>query len=129
MKVKLNTSSKKNIIDTCKNIVPFIIMALFFNISFSQNFSADEIEVIQNVFGSEKKMIIQENIDLSGVNANKFWELYDEYEATRKELGNEKMELLKKYTTQKGAVSVMQADALMKKAIPVRAAEENLILK
>lgn len=129
MKINLITSSIKKYMDGFKNLVPLIILGLFFNAAFAQNNAMEEIEIIQDVFGSEKRMIIQENVDLTGVDTDKFWKLYDEYEVARKELGKEKMDLLNKYTTQKGAVSVLQADALMKKAIPLRAAEDNLILK
>ena len=112
-----------------KNTILFFAAILFLNFTFAQTFSKEEVEVVQNLFGSEKKVIIENNIDLSGVDSDKFWKLYNEYEDERKKVAEEKLDLLYKYTTKKGAISEIQAENLLNKAIPLRAAEDNLILK
>ena len=113
-----------------KKITFLIAALLFINISFAQdNTMKSEMELIQDAFGFEKKDVMSEFVNLNGVDADKFWSLYNEYEVQRKEMGKEKMELLYKYTMHEGAVSNMQAEKLMDKAIPLRAAEDNLILK
>jgi len=106
----------------------FIILILSVNALFAQDYSIEEIEVVQNIFGAEKKAIIDENIDLSGVDSEAFWSLYQEYETARKEIGKEKLDLLHKYTTKEGAVTNTQADELMNIAIPLREREDKLIL-
>jgi len=106
----------------------FIILILSVNALFAQDYSIEEIEVVQNIFGAEKKSIIDENIDLSGVDSEAFWSLYQEYETARKEIGKEKLDLLHKYTTKEGAVTNTQADELMNIAIPLREREDKLIL-
>lgn len=113
-----------------KKITFLIAALLFINISFAQdNTMKSEIELMQDAFGFDKKEIITEFINLDGIDADKFWSIYNEYEVQRKNMGKEKMELLYKYTMHEGAVSNMQAEKLMDKAIPMRAAEDNLILK
>jgi hypothetical protein len=111
-----------------KKLFLFITPILFVNISFAQDYSIEEVEVVQNLFGAEKKAIIDENIDLTGVNSEAFWTLYQEYETARKEIGKEKIDLLHKYTTKEGAVTNAQADKLMNIAIPLREREDKLIL-
>jgi hypothetical protein len=44
-------------------------------------------------------------MDLSGINADSFWKLYNEYEVERKKIGEKKVELLMSYTTKQGAVT------------------------
>ncbi len=106
----------------------FIILILSVNALFAQDYSIEEIEVIQSIFGAEKKAIIEGNVDLTGVDSEAFWSLYQEYETARKEIGKEKLDLLHKYTTKEGAVTNAQADELMNIAIPLREREDKLIL-
>lgn len=112
-----------------KKITFFIAAILCFNISFAQDSMSEEVEIVQNLFGAEKRTIIEENINLDGVDAAAFWKIYDAYEVSRKEIGKQKLELLQQYTTQKGAVSNMQAEELLKKSISLRSAEDSNIFK
>lgn len=106
-----------------------LIAALFvFTTSFAQDDVTEEIELMQELFGSEKKAIIEQNIDLTGVNADAFWSLYADYEKDRQEIGRTKLEVLQKYTTKKGALTNQQAKDLMAEAVPLRTAEDKLIL-
>lgn len=106
-----------------------LIAALFaFTTSFAQDDVTEEIELMQELFGSEKKAIIEQNIDLTGVDADAFWALYADYEKDRQDIGKAKLELLQKYTTKKGALTNQQAKDLMAEAVPLRTAEDKLIL-
>lgn len=111
-----------------KKFVLFITVILFTAVSFAQDYSVEEVEVIQNLFGLEKKAIIEGNIDLTGVDAEAFWILYNEYEVTRKELGKKRIELLHQYSTIK-TITNEEVEALMKKAMPLRNSEDALIEK
>jgi len=106
-----------------------LIAALFvFNASYAQDELTEEIKMMQELFGSEKKAIIEENVDLSGVDGNAFWKLYTDYESERQEIGQAKLELLQKYTTKTGALTNQQATDLLSEAVPLRTAEDKLIL-
>ena len=111
-----------------KKITLFIASRFFLTASFAQEVSSEEIAMVQELFGAEKRVIIEENIDLTGVNSDVFWKLYDEYEKERQDLGKAKLELLQKYTTKKGALTNAQAKDLMAEAVPLRTAEDKLIL-
>ncbi len=111
-----------------KKITLFIASLFFITASVAQEVSAEEIEMVQEIFGAEKRAIIENNIDLTGVDGAAFWKLYDEYEKSRQEIGKEKLELLQKYTNKKGALTNQQASDLLAQAIPLRTAEDKLIL-
>lgn len=106
------------------------LMAAFlvFNVSFAQDTTAEEIELVQELFGSEKRAIIEDNVDLTGVDGVAFWKLYDEYESQRQDLGKAKLELLQKYTTKQGSLTDAQAKDLLMEAVPLRTSEDKLIL-
>lgn len=94
----------------------------------AQEITAEEIQMIQEIFGSEKREIIAENINMEGVNTDAFWKLYDEYEAQRQEIGKEKMKLLKQYTTKQGNMTALQAEEMLNQAASLRASEDKLIM-
>ncbi|MFD1315959.1 hypothetical protein [Namhaeicola litoreus] len=106
-----------------------LIAFLFVAMSYAQMPTKDEMSMIQDIFGSEKKEIIAENIDLSGVDAAKFWELYDEYEVARKVNGQERIKLLSTYASTTSAVSNQMAEDMLQKAIVIRSASENTLMK
>ena len=111
-----------------KKLTILITAFLAFNMSFAQDEMAEEIAMMQEIFGVEKASIMEQNIDLTGVNSDAFWKLYDEYEKQRQELGKARIELLQKYTTKKGALTNQQAKDLMAEAVPLRSAGDKLIL-
>lgn len=73
--------------------------------------------------------MFEENMDLSGINADIFWELYNASEIERKKIGEKKVALLMSYTTAEGAVSNDQADEILSKASDIRTSENKLIMK
>ena len=111
-----------------KRITLFIVALFFANLLSAQDYSAEEIQLIQEVFGDEKREIIAENVNMEGVDTDAFWKLYDKYEADRKGIGQEKMELLKQYTTKQGNMTALQAQEMLSKAANIRAAEDKLIM-
>ena len=111
-----------------KKITLFITALMIFNVSFAQDEQTEELKMMQEIFGDEKKMIIEQNVDLTGVDGNAFWKLYDEYEKSRQEIGQAKMELLQKYTMKQGALTNQQAKDLLAEAVPLRTGEDKLIL-
>ena len=101
-----------------------VVMA---NFTFAQEMSSEELKMIQELFGDEKRMVIEANINLNGVDANKFWKLYDEYEKQRQEIGTEKISLLKRYSLKQGNMTEAQADEMLAEAVAIREAEDKLI--
>ena len=112
-----------------KKIILSLIALVCMNLSFGQDYSIEEVNVIQNLFGAQKKVVFEENMDLSGINADVFWKLYNEYEVARKKIGEKKVALLMSYTTAEGAVTNEQADGILGEATNIRNSENTLIMK
>ena len=111
-----------------KKITLLLVSLFFLTASYAQDYTAEEIAMVQELFGQEKREIITDNIDLTGVNSEAFWKLYDEYEAQRQEIGKAKIELLQQYTNKPGNLTNNQASELLAQAIPLREAEDKLII-
>jgi hypothetical protein len=56
----------------------------------------EDIDIIQSLYGKEKKTIVADFIKLEGAQEDAFWKLYDEYETKRKEFGKKRIALLEK---------------------------------
>jgi len=61
--------------------------------TYSQS-NTEEIDLIQSIYGIEKKAIVEEFVQPVVENRVPFWEVYDAYELERKALGKERLELL-----------------------------------
>jgi hypothetical protein len=59
--------------------------------------SNDELAMLRDMFGKEKKDIIDQFLDLSAADSAKFWPLYNEYSAKRKALGDDRIAIIKDY--------------------------------
>lgn len=97
--------------------------ALFLNAQSNE----DELQLMQSLYGMEKRDIVDEFLELSDTESKEFWNLYDEYEAKRKELGKKRFELINKYVNEYGKVSPANADTFMKEAIQLRNKSNNLL--
>jgi hypothetical protein len=105
-----------------------ITVALFLtSFAYTQS-DKEEIDLMQAAFGKEKKVIVADFIQLSGTQKEPFWKLYDEYETKRKEIGKERIELLKQYAEQFMTMNSEQADEWTKKVIEVQKKTDNLIV-
>lgn len=86
----------------------------------------DELQLMQSLYGMEKRDIVDEFVDLNESQQAEFWMLYDEYESKRKELGKKRFELINKYVDDYGVVNAADADNFMKEAIQLRIKSDNL---
>lgn len=102
-----------------------LILCLSFASSAQTN--QDELELMQSLYGMEKRDIVDEFVELSENQESEFWAVYDEYEAKRKEIGQEKYRLLMSYVDDYGNVKAADADNFMKKAIPLRIKSDKLV--
>ncbi len=87
----------------------------------------DELQLMQSLYGMEKRDIVDEFVELSDAQSSEFWRLYDEYETKRKELGKRRFELVNKYVNEYGKVSPANADTFMTQAIQLRNKNNNLL--
>jgi len=105
-----------------------IIAALFLaSFAYTQS-SKEEVDLMQAAFGMDKKTVVSDFVKPSPAQKDAFWKLYDEYETQRKDLGKQRIELLKQYANQYQTMTSEQADAWTKKVIDLQKKTDNLIV-
>ena len=89
--------------------------------------NVEEIDFFQSIYGMEKKAIVEEFVQPKAENRVPFWEVYDEYEVKRKELGKERIKLLTEFAEEFPTLTNEQADAWMKKVITLAKSQDKLV--
>lgn len=105
----------------------FLLFIFTFSIGMTGQASQDELQLMQSLYGMEKRDIVSEFIELNDSQEQEFWLLYDEYEEKRKDLGKERFRLLTSYVDDYGEVKPQDADNFMKQAIPLRIKSDKLV--
>jgi hypothetical protein len=88
----------------------------------------EEVDLIQSIFGMEKKVMVADFLKVDPSKQNAFWKIYDEYESARKELGKKRIALLVQYADNYQRMSNEVADSYMKDVISQTKATDNLII-
>ncbi|WP_020529604.1 hypothetical protein [Flexithrix dorotheae] len=89
--------------------------------------NSEEIEFIQSIFGKNKKMIVEEFVQPSEAHSQAFWDLYDEYEIKRKELGKKRLDLLNEYAENYSEINDESAKTWMKEVITLKKSTDKLL--
>jgi hypothetical protein len=106
----------------------FLFIAIFAYAFVNAQSNKEEIELVQSVYGMEKKAIVQEFVQVDPAQKDAFWSLYDEYETKRKELGKQRVALLEQYANAYKTLNNEQADDITKKLISLSAKTDDLIV-
>lgn len=105
----------------------FFIAALFVSsFGFAQS-NTEDVDLIQAYFGMEKKAIIADFIQLDGAQKDAFWDLYDDYEAERKALGKDRINLLQKYAMNYASLDDETTDSIIKEMNTLGTKTDKLI--
>jgi hypothetical protein len=93
----------------------FILLGVFIaNFSFSQDASKNaEKEAIKMAVEAEKRGIIEASILLEEGQEEKFWELYDQYESERSELGEKRVRIINAYDDKNNKPTDAELKSLM----------------
>ena len=88
----------------------------------------EDIEMIQAIYGKEKKAIVADFI-MPSDSAKKaaFWNLYDTYETERKQLGQKRIALLEKYVNGYNSFDDKSTDEMMKETMALQKSVDGLI--
>ncbi len=89
----------------------FLLFAIGFGFA-AMSQSNDEMAMLREMFGKEKKDIISQFLNLSEADGTKFWPLYEEYSAKRKVLGDDRISIIKDYANQYTNITNDQAKKL-----------------
>ncbi len=96
------------------------IISLIVVLSLKAQLNVDEIALIQSVYGMEKKDLIAKHIKIDAGKSELFWQLYDEYEISRKEIGLKRANNIIAYANKYETLSGADADALVKASFEVQ---------
>jgi len=77
--------------------VTLLLSVLFVVVIANAQTYKEELDLMQSVFGMEKKAMVAEFVQVNDAQKDAFWTLYDAYELARKELGKKRIELLSQY--------------------------------
>jgi len=88
----------------------------------------EEVDMLQSMFGMEKKQMVSDFLKVEPAKADAFWKLYDEYEAARKDLGKTRIDLLKSYANNYNSMAPEVADKWMADVLKVSSSTDKLIV-
>lgn len=88
----------------------------------------EEVDLVQSIFGMEKKAMAAEFIKLDGAQKDAFWVTYDEYEGKRKDLGKKRIDLLNKYAASYGTMNDADTDDIVNQTISLQVETDKLIV-
>ncbi len=108
-----------------KRTLLIALLTFFSTICFSQS-NTEEIDFYQSIFGMEKKQAVVEFLQID--ENNTFWNIYDEYEKERKELGKKRIDLLNNYANNYLNLTDEKTNELMKQTISLRKQLDKLII-
>jgi hypothetical protein len=101
-----------------------VLMASFV---FAQT-STEEIDLVQSIYGIEKKAIVNDFVQPKAETQAAFWEVYDAYEVERKSLGKERIRLLEEFEVKYENMNNEDAEVWMKKALALVKKQDKLIV-
>ena len=102
-----------------KKLILVAFIAVFAMVSNAQS-NAEEIALMQSVYGMQKKDLIAKHMKLEAGQADLFWQMYDEYEVARKELGLKRVKNIEMYAEKYENLTIEDANALIKASMEVQ---------
>ena len=78
-----------------KTLMAIGVILLTLNVQ-AQDINEDDIQYLQNLLGAEKRQVMQQLVPEAD---EKFWQVYEKYEADRKKIGLKRLDLINKYST------------------------------
>jgi hypothetical protein len=109
-----------------------ILLSLFmagFALAASAQTLKEELQYIQEIWGKEKKSLVNEAIKLNGEQANKFWPIYDEYQVERQKFGQKRLEAIKMYSDNFETMTDAKAEEITKMVLDNNLALDKLQAK
>jgi hypothetical protein len=88
----------------------------------------EEVDMLQSIFGMEKKALVADFMNLDASKSDAFWKLYDEYETQRKELGKKRIDLMEQYANNYNGMPAEVADKWMADVMKLSASTDKLLV-
>ena len=106
-----------------KNALFAIVALLTFYIGTAQK---TEVELVRAAFRLEKKAVVAKLMDLNDSDSEKFWDIYEKYEAERTVAGTRRIHLIETYANKYEDMDEATTDALVKESIAIQKKELSL---
>ncbi|MCU0442009.1 MAG: hypothetical protein MUE96_06400 [Bacteroidia bacterium] len=103
------------------------ISAAVCNQTFAQ-MNKDEVQLVQSIWGMEKRAIITEYMKFTEAEITKFAPIYEEYAKAYKSLGEARLQIISEYANSFTTMTNEQADVLMQKYLKNNADIDKLQL-
>src|SRR4249920_347357 len=120
------SKSNKTKTSVMKKII-FVLLGITTAFITQAQSNKEDIDIIQGIYGKEKKAIVAEFIIPSDAKKTAFWKLYDAYEAERKALGRKRIALLEKYANAYDSLTNKTTDDITKQTIALQKSTDGLI--
>ena len=108
--------------------VILLVSALFLAAGIKAQSNKEEIDLMQSVYGMEKKAMVEEFVKVDPAQKDAFWLLYDEYETARKDFGKRRIELLEQYADSYDRLTNETADAWTKEVLDLSKKTDALLV-
>jgi hypothetical protein len=99
-----------------KNLLSLAVLLFISAVTFAQS-NKEDIEIIQNMFGKQKKELVQVYMTIPEDKKPAFWALYDQYETDRKSLGKERLALIDAYAADYATLDDKKSSDLMNRKL------------
>lgn len=108
-----------------KRFLSILFITLLVGQTISAQSDKEETDLMQSIFGMEKKAVVANFIGIES--DNPFWALYDDYETKRKELGKERLTLLMDYAENYDSLDDEKYDEIIANVISLQKRTDKLI--
>ncbi|MDZ7606237.1 MAG: hypothetical protein U5K79_11775 [Cyclobacteriaceae bacterium] len=106
-----------------------LVFALFFSsMSIHAQSVVDDVIIVQSLWGKEKRALVADYMAFDASHGETFWPAYNLYEASRKELGRERLAIMDDYVQNQTTLSDKKATELMNRAAENSIAMQKLFL-
>ncbi|HSM48114.1 MAG TPA: hypothetical protein VK872_09900 [Draconibacterium sp.] len=102
------------------NIVFLAAIFAVFSITLKAQNSFDENSLIKSLYGMEKRELIAKHIKIDAEKSELFWQLYDEYEIDREDIGTKRTNSIMAYANKYDKLSDSEAESLVKASVEVQ---------
>lgn len=106
-----------------------ITIGTFIFLSTIAQSNKEDVDMIQAMYGKQKKEIAAAFIIVTDAKKDVFWKMYDAYETERKALGQKRVKLLEKYANTYDTLGDKSTDAIIKQTMALQKSTDGLIAK
>lgn len=107
-----------------------LAIALLFAVQFIHaQVAKDEVQLVQNIWGLEKRAIVNDYMKFTEAEATKFNPIYEMYADESKALGAERIQIISEYANNYASLTDVKADELVKRTLKNNASMDKLQAK